>query len=119
MGSRTTDMAEPFRVYLTRDIPQGGIDRLETVAETEIWKEDVPPPQDVLVEALADLDVHGLYCNVTDTIDADVMDASSGLRVIGTMSVGYDHIDLRAATRRDIAVGHTPGVLSETTADLA
>jgi glyoxylate reductase len=47
------------------------------------------------------------------------MDASPNLRSIATMSVGYDHVDLAAAAEREVAVGHTPGVLSETTADLA
>jgi glyoxylate reductase len=106
-------------VYLTRDVPQEGIDRLEEECEVAVWPEGTPPPRDVLVERLAELDAEGLFCNVSDVVDAEVLDASPALRAVGTMSVGYDHVDVEAAAERGIPVGHTPGVLSETTADLA
>lgn len=106
-------------VYLTREIPREGLDRLEDSCEVVAWEESTAPPHDLLVDRLAELEADGLFCNVADTVDAAVFDASPNLRAVGTMSVGYDHIDLRGAAERDIAVGHTPGVLSETTADLA
>jgi glyoxylate reductase len=105
-------------VYLTRRVPQQGIDRLEERADVSVWEDSTAPPTERLVDRLAELEADGLFCNVADTVDVTVMDASPNLRSVATMSVGYDHVDLEAALARDIAVGHTPGVLSETTADL-
>ena len=112
-------MAGRPTVYLTRDVMRAGIDPLEREHEVVVWEEPTPPPHERLVEALAEHEAVGLFCNVSDVVDEAVLDASPALRAVGTMSVGYDHIDLRAAAERGIAVGHTPGVLSETTADLA
>ncbi|MEF8876266.1 MAG: D-glycerate dehydrogenase [Haloarculaceae archaeon] len=106
-------------VYLTREVPQAGIDRLERACEVIVREGERPPPHDRLVERLAELEPEGLFCTVSETVDAAVLDASPALRVVGTMSVGYDHVDLAAAAERGVPVGHTPGVLSETTADLA
>lgn len=111
-------MNDKPRVFLTRRIPQDGLDRLQEQCDVFVWEESTAPPRDRLVERMAELEAEGLFCNVADTIDAGVIDASGSLLSIATMSVGYDHIDLEAAVERDIAVGHTPGVLSETTADL-
>ncbi|MFC6940157.1 2-hydroxyacid dehydrogenase [Salinirubellus sp. GCM10025818] len=104
-------------VYLTRDVPQEGIDRLEEECEVVVWEEKTAPPHDTLVEELAECEAAALFCTVSDVVDAEVLDASPALEVVGTMSVGYDHVDLEAAAERDIPVGYTPGVLSETTAD--
>lgn len=112
-------MGERSRVYVTRRVPQAGLDRLEGQCELSVWNGATPPPREVFVERLREFEPDGLFCNVADTVDATVMDASPSLRTIGTMSVGYDHIDLGAAIDRGITVGHTPGVLSETTADFA
>lgn len=111
-------MSETPVVYLTREIPQDGLDVLEEHCEVHVWPDPVEPSHEYLVERLAELEADALYCNVADTVDQAVMDASPNLRAIGTISVGYDHIDLEAARERGIAVGHTPGVLAETTADL-
>lgn len=111
-------MPEKPVVYLTREIPQAGLDVLEPHCEVHVWPDPVEPSHDRLVERLAGLDADALYCNVADTVDEEVLDASPNLRAIGTISVGYDHIDLEAARDRDITVGYTPGVLAETTADL-
>jgi len=70
-----------------------------------------------LAAALADHD--GLLCLLTDRVDAAALDAGPRLRVVSSLSVGLDHVDVAAATRLGIPVGHTPGVLAETTADLA
>ncbi len=75
------------------------------------------PTREELAEGLADC--AGLLCLLTDRIDADLMDACPGLRIISSCSVGVDHIDVATAHARGIQVGHTPGVLTETTADLA
>ncbi len=111
-------MSEKPVVYLTREIPQDGLDLLERHCEVHVWPDPVEPSHERLIERLAELEADALYCNVADTVDEAVMDASPNLRAIGTISVGYDHIDLEAAEERGIAVGHTPGVLAETTADL-
>lgn len=104
-------------VYATRAIPSPGIERLEESYDVEVWPEKTPPSKEHVIERLSELDAHGLVCLLTDDIDEAVMDASPNLEVISTYSVGYDHIDLAAATDRGIAVGHTPGVLTGTTAD--
>lgn len=111
-------MGDRPSVYLTREIPQDGLDRLSKHCEVVPWEEPTAPPHDHLVERLAELEASALFCNVADTVDVEVLDASPNLQTVGTMSVGYDHIDLDAAAEREISVGHTPGVLSETTADL-
>jgi glyoxylate reductase len=87
---------EPL-VYLTRDVPQAGLDRLEQKCETVVWDGEAAPPHDHLVDRLAELRADALFCNVADCVDEEVMDASPELKSIGTMSVGYDHIDLEAA----------------------
>lgn len=106
-------------VYLTRDIPAAGRTRLEEHCTVDVWPGRDPPPYADVVDRVGELDTDAIFCTVSDTIDAPVMDASPNLRTIGTMSVGYDHIDLDAARDRGISVGYTPGVLAETTADLA
>ena len=105
------------RVFVTRRLPGDALDRLAREAEVDLWPGDVPPPYDVLVERTAGADA--LICLLTDRIDAALIDAAPALRVISTVAVGYDNIDVAAATRRGIPVGNTPGVLTETTADLA
>lgn len=106
-------------VYVTREIPSAGLELLEAKCDIHVWDGKLPPGQDVIRRQLAELEADGLVCLLTDDIDAEVMSASESLRVISTFSVGYDHIDMSAADDRNLAVGHTPGVLSETTADFA
>lgn len=112
-------MAQPERprVFVTRRLPGDALERLSAAARVDVWEQDLPPPRDVLLARLRDAE--GLICLLTDRIDAEVLDAAPRLRVVSTMAVGYDHIDIAAATARGVPVGHTPGVLTETTADLA
>jgi glyoxylate reductase len=105
-------------VYLTRDVPDAGKELLEPEFELVVWPEATPPPHDHVVDQLAEHDAEALFCNVSDEVDAAVLDASPDLAVVSTLSVGYDHIDVDAAAERGIALGHTPGVLMETCADL-
>ncbi len=106
------------KVFVTRIIPDGGLDLVRQACDADVWQEDLPPPRRVLLERVRGLD--GLLCLLTDPVDAELMDAAgSQLRVISNFAVGYDNVDLRAATARGIPVGNTPGVLTETTADLA
>jgi glyoxylate reductase len=90
---------------------------VRAAAEVEVWEDALPPPYNVLLERCRPAD--GLLCLLTDRIDAGLIAASPRLKVISNMAVGYDNIDVAAATGRGIPVGNTPGVLTETTADFA
>lgn len=102
------------KVFITRRLPTDLAD-LNAIADVEIWPERQPPSVEVLREKVAAID--GLLCLLTDPVDQALMDAASNLRVISQMAVGYDNIDVAAATARQIPVGHTPGVLTDATAD--
>lgn len=105
------------KVYVTRPIAEEALDLIRSQAEVILWPEaDTPPPHAEIVRQVRE--VEGLVCLLTDRIDAEVIAAGERLRVISTVAVGYDNIDVAAATARGIAVGHTPGVLTEATADL-
>ncbi|MCS7179404.1 MAG: D-glycerate dehydrogenase [Anaerolineae bacterium] len=108
-------MAEKPTVYVTRRIPEAGLALIRDTCRMRLWEGELPPPKEVLLQEVADCD--GLLCLLTDPIDAEVIGAGVRLRVISQMAVGVDNIDLRAATARGIPVGHTPGVLTEATAD--
>jgi len=110
-------VADDPTVYVTRQIPEAGLELLEGEVDLHVWDGKLPPGRDRIVSRLEALEADGLLCLLTDDVDGDVMDASPNLEVVSTFSVGYDHVDLDAARRRGIEVGHTPGVLSETTAD--
>jgi len=103
------------RVYVTRELPGDAIERLRDHADVDVWHQDTPPPREYIVQAVAQAD--GLLCLLTDNIDAGVIEAGQRLRIVSTMAVGYDHIDVEACSRRGIMVTNTPGVLTETTAD--
>ena len=106
------------KVFVTRAIPDGGLDLIREACEAEIWTDDLPPPRDVLLEKVRG--VAGLVSLLTDRVDAELMDAAGpGLRVISNYAVGYDNVVVDEATARLIPVGNTPGVLTETTADMA
>jgi Lactate dehydrogenase and related dehydrogenases len=105
------------KVVVTRKIPDQAIELLAAHCELDVWEEeDVPIPRDVLEEKIRDAD--GLYCLLTDTVDEPLLDRAPRLRVISNMAVGYNNIDVEAASRRNIMVTNTPDVLTETTADL-
>jgi glyoxylate reductase len=105
------------RVLVTRRLPGAAPERLSAEHEVEIWPESLPPPPDELRRRVADAD--GLLCMLTDTIDEALLDSAPRLRAISNYAVGVDNVDLAAATARGIPVGHTPDVLTESTADLA
>jgi len=109
-------MAKPS-VYVTRQVPQAGIDMLRDVCEVAVWEGELPVPREILMEKVSDTD--GLYCLLTERIDAELLDAAPRLRVVSNMAVGYNNIDVEACTARGIPVGNTPGVLTGTTADCA
>ncbi len=109
-------------VLITRRLPGDGV---ETIRRRlggagwgiRHWNEDDPIPRSELLRQAAG--VSGILCLLTDRIDAEVYEAAGpDLRVVSTMAVGYDHIDVLGATRHAVMVTNTPGVLTETTADL-
>jgi glyoxylate reductase len=110
-------MARP-KVFVTRLIPEVGLEMLTGVCQADVWREELPPGRSVLLERVRD--TAGILSLLTDKIDAEVMDAAGpGLKVISNYAVGFDNVDIAEATRRRIPVGNTPGVLTDTTADFA
>ncbi|PDM26843.1 D-glycerate dehydrogenase [Candidatus Bathyarchaeota archaeon B24-2] len=105
------------KVYCTRKLFDQAMEILESVAEVRFWDKEYPPPREVLLNEVRDVD--GLCCLLTEKIDREVMEAGKNLKVISQVAVGYDNIDVEAATERGIYVTNTPGVLTETTADFA
>lgn len=105
-------------VFVSRIIPDKGLEIIHDVADAEIWPGEIPPPYEKLLEKVRGLD--GLVCLLTDQIDGNLMDAAGdNLKVISQMAVGFDNVDIQAATVRNLPVGNTPGVLTDTTADFA
>lgn len=105
------------KVFVTRAIDPAALERLRAAAAVAVWPGEMPPPASKLRTALADADA--VLSMITDKINASAIAGAPRLRVISNLGVGVDNIDLEAATRAGIAVGHTPGVLTEATADLA
>ncbi len=103
------------RIFLTRRLPEEGMKLLES-HEMEVYEGDAPPSKEEIIDGVRGKDV--LICLLTDKIDAEVMDASPRLKIIANYAVGVDNIDIEEATRRGIVVTNTPGVLTETVADL-
>ena len=103
------------RIYVTRPIFPEAIELLETAGDTSVWPEERPPPYETLAAEAARSDA--LFTLLTDRIDEALLEASPRLRVVANMAVGYDNVDVAAATRRGVFVGNTPGVLTESTAD--
>jgi len=107
-----------MKVYITRRVPENTVDMLEEAGHiVEVWDGDLPPPRDVLLEAVKDADA--LLAMLSDPVDADMLDAAPNLKVVTNYAVGYDNIDVEAVKSRGIAVGNTPEVHTETTADTA
>jgi glyoxylate reductase len=110
-------MARRPLVFATRALPGSGFQRLAESAELRVWPGPGAPSPDQLRGELREAE--GLLCLLTDRVDRALLAASPRLRVVSSCSVGLDHVDLDAARERGIPVGHTPGVLTETTAELA
>jgi glyoxylate reductase len=105
------------KIYITRKLPEPIVTRLAEVCEIRMWdKEDEPVPRKILEKEIQD--VEGLYCLLTETIDRPLLNMGSTLKIVSNMAVGYNNIDVAAATEKGIMVTNTPGVLTETTADL-
>jgi glyoxylate reductase len=105
-----------LKVLVTREIPEAGLRLLEDFDVSVLYER--PPERGELLEAVRG--ANGILSTATDKIDGEVMDAAGeGLKVVANMAVGYDNIDVKAAEERGVVVTNTPGVLDETTADVA
>ncbi len=113
MHSRTT---QPI-VFVTRPVAEKALVELARFARVDLWDDEMPPPREVVLERIARADA--VLSMLTERIDAEVISSAPRLRIISNLAVGVDNIDLDAATEAGVAVGHTPGVLTEATADLA
>ncbi|HYI24485.1 MAG TPA: D-glycerate dehydrogenase [Thermomicrobiales bacterium] len=110
-------MPERPIVVVTREIPQPGLDLLAEVADVRVWPNEMPPTPDELDDLLAG--ATGALTLLDDRITGEVLDRHPDLRVVANYAVGYDNIDVDAATERGVAVCNTPEVLTETTAEFA
>ncbi len=109
-------MVKP-KVFVTRLIPDAGLRKIKEATDAEIWTDPLPPPYALVRQKIANCD--GLLALLTDKVDALLMDAAPRLKVVSNFAVGFNNIDVKAATERGIAVGNTPTVLTDATADLA
>ncbi|KLU05839.1 Glyoxylate reductase [Rhodopirellula islandica] len=106
------------RVLVTRQTPGESLQRLREVCEVEVWPETMPPSREELCRLVKGR--HGLLTMLSDRIDGEMMEiAGDQLAVISNYAVGFNNIDVDAAKTRGIAVGNTPDVLTDATADLA
>ncbi|HEV3079259.1 MAG TPA: D-glycerate dehydrogenase, partial [Gemmataceae bacterium] len=94
-----------------------GLNLIKQRCDAEVWTDPLPPPHAVLRQKVAACE--GLVSLLTDKIDAALMDAAPRLKVVSNYAVGFNNVDIAAATQRGIAVGNTPGVLTDATADMA
>jgi glyoxylate reductase len=106
------------RVFVSRLIPDDGLQPIVAACDANVWQDELPPPRADLLAAVAGCD--GVLTLLTDRVDDEFLDrAGPGLKVVSNYAVGFDNVDVAACTRRGIPVGNTPGVLTDTTADLA
>ena len=113
----TNTMATRKKVFVTREIPEVGLKMLEEHFDLKVRREDIPIPREQLMEEIKDYD--GIITILTDKMDSEVMDNAPNLKIISAFAVGYDNIQVPEATKRGIAVGNTPEVLTQSTAEHA
>ncbi len=107
-----------LKVLVTREIPEDGLKILRDDCTVDLWSDEMPMPRTELLKKLKGVD--GVLCLLNDIMDSEAMDAAGEqLKVISAYAVGIDNIDVPEATKRNIAVCNTPGVLTQSTADLA
>ncbi len=104
------------RCFVTRRLPGDALQRLGLEHEVDVWEEAQPPSRAELLERARDADA--LLPQLTEKVDVELLDSCPRLVAVADYSVGFDNVDLAAATERGIPVGNTPGVLTEATADL-
>jgi len=106
-----------MKIFITRKIPEPGLDLLRKVHEIEVFQQDRVPTKKEIIDGLKGKD--GLICLLSDPIDAEVINSEPKLKMIANYAVGYDNIDLNAAIKRKIPVSNTPGVLTDATSEMA
>ena len=114
------DAAQPAKpkVFVTRQIPEAGLDRLRSACEVTVWPKDLPPRRDQLLEHVRGC--AGLLTMLSDKIDGTVLDAAGdGLKVVANYAVGFNNVNVQACEGRGVKVGNTPGILTDATADVA
>ena len=110
-------MTKP-KVFVSRIIPDDGLRPITEACDAAVWQDALPPPRADLLGSIEGCD--GVLTLLTDRVDDEFLDrAGPQLKVVSNFAVGFDNIDVAACTKRGIPVGNTPGVLTETTADLA
>lgn len=112
-----TAKRERWNIFVTRHLPGDALERLAGFARVEVWDRELPPPRTHLLSRLKTVDA--ILTMLSDRMDAAAIASAPRLKVISNYAVGVDNIDVEAATRAGIAVGNTPGVLTNATADLA
>jgi glyoxylate reductase len=105
------------KIYVTRELPERGLNLIKRHFDTEVWLEYAPPLKKVIIEKAKNVDA--LASLLSDKIDAEVFNAAPKLRIVSQLAVGFDNIDTAEATKRGIYVTNTPEVLTDTTADFA
>lgn len=110
-------MSDKPKIFLTRELPPESMQRLREQAVLTMNHEDRCLEKPEIIAGVQGVD--GLLCLLTDTIDEEILQANPNLKVVSNFAVGFNNIDLAAATRHQVAVTNTPGVLTETTADMA
>ena len=105
------------RVFVARELSGDAVDRLRARHDVEVWPDPEPPSSETLRERVADCE--GILSLLTDRVDSELIASAPRLRAISNFAVGTDNVDVAAATARGIPVGHTPDVLTDSTADLA
>jgi glyoxylate reductase len=103
------------KVFVTRIIPNAGLELIQKNCDAFIWPSELPPSHAEMMSHVRD--IQGLLCLLTDNVDRRVIESEPKLRVISNMAVGVDNIDITTATKLGIPVGNTPGVLTDATAD--
>ena len=104
------------KIYVTRQLPEAALSLLNGCGELRVWEPDEVIPRAVLLREVQQTDA--LLCMVTERIDEELLAHAHRLSIVANMAVGYDNVEVPALSRRGIVLTNTPGVLTETTADL-
>ena len=105
------------RVFVSRVIPDAGLSLLQRHCDVEVWPHDRPPAREELIAHCRDKDA--LVCLLTERVDAQILAAAPTLKIVANVAVGFDNLDVEAGTKAGVVMTNTPGVLDDTTADLA
>jgi glyoxylate reductase len=107
---------KPPKIYVSRQLSEEALAPLRACGDLHVWESDTPVPRETLLQEITD--TNALLGMVSERIDDELLDHAPQLRIVANMAVGYDNIDVPALTRRGVVLTNTPGVLTETTADL-